>query len=72
MADRIGLEIVKCVRARQGRVRPHELIRELTSALGVSASAVKQALAALIERGEMTYAYRDPCSYVELLPEAAE
>ncbi len=69
MDERIGVEIVSRLQAGEGRARPHELIRELTRALDVPASAVKQTLAILIERGQMIYAYRDPCSYIELLPE---
>lgn len=65
--ENIGEEImVKVRQARESRVRPHVLLKELSDALDVPKSAIKQALALQIDRGKMTYSYRDPCSFVEL------
>jgi hypothetical protein len=48
------------------RMRPSELTRGLAQEVGLSAHAVKQIINELVEDMELVYAYRDPCSYVEI------
>ena len=52
--------------APEQRVRPVELERRLKAEEGVSLSAVKETLNALVEEGRLVFTYRDPCSYVEV------
>ncbi len=66
--EHIEEKIIDKVRQTRGcRIRPHVLIRELSDTLAVSRTTIKHALAKQIERGKMTYSYRDPCSFVELV-----
>jgi hypothetical protein len=48
------------------RIRPIDAIQTLRRRHDVSAFTVNDALADLVQEGELVYSYRDPCSYVEI------
>lgn len=60
--------MVQVIGASNHRVRPHEVEKSLSKRLGVSAFTVREAVKDLVEEGELTFTYRDPCSYVEIPP----
>jgi G:T-mismatch repair DNA endonuclease (very short patch repair protein) len=53
------------VRAKDQRVRPHELEKMVESEFQLSRYTVSEALKDLVREGELVFTYRDPCSYVE-------
>ena len=48
------------------RVRPIAAIQTLIRELGTSRHVLNAAVRDLVDDGELVYAYRDPCSYVEI------
>jgi len=63
MRERL-LELVAS--ASNQRLRPIEARQELAGEFDISRSAVNGLVRALVEEGELVYAYRDPCSYLEI------
>jgi hypothetical protein len=53
------------VRAKDHRLRPREVERIITHEFETTRSLAHRVLKDLVEEGELVYAYRDPCSYVE-------
>jgi len=51
--------------AKNQRVRPHDITATLTGESDIQPFTVKAAVEELVEEGELVYAYRDPCSYIE-------
>lgn len=65
--DQLIAEIMTRVAgAKEQRVRPHELQKDLSRKFDISLSSVQQALTALVEEEKLVFTYRDPCSYVEI------
>jgi len=60
--------IVRVIGADNFRLRPHEVEKAVAEKLEVSKFAVKDAVKDLVEEGELTYVYRDPCNYLEIPP----
>ena len=52
--------------SKNQRLRPIEAAQILRQERGASSFAVIEAVSDLVEDGELVYAYRDPCSYVEI------
>ena len=48
------------------RMRPIDLTRQLAQESGLSAYVVNEIIKDLVEEADLVYAYRDPCSYVEI------
>ena len=64
--ERVKSEIlVSLAVATDQRLRPHDVERTLSHRLGVSTQTIHQAVKDLVEEGELSYTYRDPCSYIE-------
>jgi len=63
LKDRV-MELVAT--SKDQRVRPIDATQTLTRELGTSRFAVTAAVRDLVDHGELVYAYRDPCSYVEI------
>jgi hypothetical protein len=57
--------------AKNQRVRPTHLERRLVHERGVTPSSIKDAVDGLVAEGMLVYAYRDPCSYLEIPTEQA-
>ena len=53
------------VSAKDQRLRPREVEKIITHEFKTSRSSAHDVLKDLVEEGELVYAYRDPCSYVE-------
>ena len=53
------------ISAKDQRLRPRELERTITHEFNTSRSLAHDVIKDLIKEGELVYAYRDPCSYVE-------
>jgi hypothetical protein len=51
--------------AKDQRLRPREVETIITHEFETSRPLAHDALKDLVEAGELVYAYRDPCSYVE-------
>lgn len=51
--------------AKDQRLRPRDVEKTVAGEVRISVSSAKDALNDLVEQGELVYAYRDPCSYVE-------
>ncbi len=51
--------------AKDQRLRPRDLEKTITHEFKTSRSLAHDVLKDLIEKGNLVYAYRDPCSYVE-------
>ncbi len=52
--------------ASKHRIRPIDLERALVDEGEESKTAIKRALAELVQERKVVYSYRDPCSFVEL------
>ena len=48
------------------RMRPNDVTRQLVQERGLSAHTVSEIIKDLVEEQDLVYAYRDPCSYVEI------
>ena len=48
------------------RMRPTDLRRQLLQESGLSPFVVNEIIKDLVEEEDLVYAYRDPCSYVEI------
>jgi hypothetical protein len=57
--------------AENQRVRPAVLERKLAHERGLALSSIKDAVNDLVAEGLLVYAYRDPCSYLEIPTEEA-
>jgi hypothetical protein len=57
--------------AENQRVRPADLERRLAHERGLALSSVKDAVNELVAEGFLVYAYRDPCSFLEIPTEEA-
>jgi hypothetical protein len=53
------------VSARDQRLRPRDLENTIRREFKTSRSLAHDVLKDLVEEGDLVYAYRDPCSYVE-------
>jgi hypothetical protein len=60
--------IVRVIGANNFRLKPQEVEKNLADTLGVPKSQVREAVKDLVEEGELTYVYRDPCNYLEIPP----
>jgi hypothetical protein len=47
------------------RIRPRDLEKALSHETGLPVSEIKSRLRDLIQKGELVFTYRDPCSFVE-------
>jgi len=52
--------------ASKQRIRPIDLERTLVKEGESSKTAIKRALAELVQERKVVYSYRDPCSFVEI------
>ncbi len=52
--------------SKNQRMRPNDAKQTLARELDVSPFSVKKAVRELVEEGDLVYAYRDPCSYLEI------
>jgi len=67
--DLVKNEIMtQVIRAEDHRIRPHEVEKSVAEKMGVSRYVVTQAVNDLVEEGDLVFAYRDPCHYVEVPP----
>jgi hypothetical protein len=65
--DQLAGEIMVMVSsAREQRLRPHEIQKELSTKFSVPLSMVKDVLKELVEGERLVFTYRDPCNYVEI------
>ncbi len=61
--DRL-MEVVAA--AKNQRIRPNEVKQQVAKEFNISVYQVNEMIKDLIEQEELVYAYRDPCSYVEI------
>ncbi len=52
--------------SKNQRVRPTEVKQQLAQEMNLTPSVINEVIKDLVRDGELVYAYRDPCSYVEI------
>ncbi len=52
--------------SRHQRLRPHEVEQQFAQELDLTTYVVHEAVKDLVEEGDLVYAYRDPCTFVEI------